>query len=167
MTIAGVAGFAPRDRYERRTWTLEDCAAVRVGRDPPPDGVELVLMWRGCVLQRAFRCPTCTGPLRRALYDPDGEGWRCRVCCRAEHASRFRDADPLARVATLRARLGAEADLAAPLPPRPRGMRRKVYARRVAKLIAAEARALRHVRAMHRGLTQYVERIERRASAGG
>src|SRR4051794_29198180 len=110
MLFSHVAGFAPPVRHERRTRTLEDLAVIRANRDAPPPEVELLLVRRGAVVERMFRCPTCEGPPRRALYDPDdGQGWQCRACCHAEHASRFEergDRDPLTRARTLRRRLG-------------------------------------------------------------
>jgi hypothetical protein len=148
--------------HERRTAAvvIEDCPAVHADRGPPPDGIELVLMRRGAVVQKFFRCGQCAaGPLRKALYDPDGAGLRCRKCARVDHASRNQIAnDPFAKVAALRRKIGAPPGFAEPLPTRPRGKRAgQVYDRLAMQILAGEARARRHLRVMLRGLERHVD----------
>jgi hypothetical protein len=92
--------------------------------------------------QTFFLCPGCSRKCRH-LYlrdDPtDGRRLACRQCSGLDYASRHVRRRGLHRVRDLRRRLGAPANILAPLPPRPLHWRRDYWARTVAELARAEA----------------------------
>lgn len=87
-----------------------------------------------------FRCPSCGG--RAAiLYGPR---FACRKCKHVAYPSqrespRYR---PLQRAQKIRMRLGGDANITLPFPPRPKGMHRVTYWEWQAKAAAHEQRAL-------------------------
>jgi hypothetical protein len=97
----------------------------------------------------------------RHLYLKAGH-WACRRCHHLDYASRHEFWSPALRQAMkLRQRLGADPQIGAPLPPRPRRYpQRGLYDKLLARLIAAEAAALAALGAMN------VAADERRKGAG-
>lgn len=87
-----------------------------------------------------FRCPSCGG--RAAiLYGPR---FACRKCKHVAYPSqrespRYR---PLQRAQKIRMRLGGDANITLPFPPRPKGMHRNTYRCWEAKAHAYEQQAL-------------------------
>jgi len=127
--------------------------SARDGRQHVADRIRLA--WTACHFggrRPWFRCPTCWR--RCALLYGTGRagvfGWRCRTCSRLRHAStRENDLDrAMRRVRWIRRnvfRLPADHDaVRRPLdfrgwdPPRPVGMHRTTYRRRLAELRDAE-----------------------------
>jgi hypothetical protein len=91
--------------------------------------------------QPYFRCPHCQRRVRH-LYRALG-GHTCRRCIgptiRAAQTL-DRRTRPHREACRIRLILNAEAKIGAPIPPRPKGMRRARYARLVDRLIKAEGR---------------------------
>src|SRR4051812_17879778 len=100
--LAGVVPGIPLHwiAYKRR-WsgvTVEGCEAVlRVTDATLPDGIERAAAKRGAHVHRFVVCPECSS-LRKALFDPDDRGFRCRRCAGVDHISRHQAAnDPLVK----------------------------------------------------------------------
>jgi hypothetical protein len=91
-----------------------------------------------------FVCPVCNRNVWD-LYIVD-QRFGCRRCCNLDYGSRHRfdaAALALARIRRLRAKLGADLDPYAPLPPPPRlPHSRRVYDRIVARIEAEEAKVV-------------------------
>src|SRR3954452_11283646 len=90
------------------------------------------ILWRPCPFggeRPFFACPGCGGATLRL----HGAGVRflCRTCCRLSYASqREREVDrALRRANRLRARLGGEPGISAPIPRRPKYMHARTYSR--------------------------------------
>lgn len=93
-------------------------------------------------------CPSC---VRRCawLYIGTGGAWACRSCSGLVYAStRERGLSrAVSRASKVRARLGGLSGIVWPFPARPRGMRRRTYARWRARGLVLEDRALGAVEA--------------------
>lgn len=118
-----------------------------------PEDVEVVVAGHR---RRYLVCPVCSR-LVWAVYDRDGdEAWRCRLCLKGPaYRSQF-GREPSAIASELRAALGADRALTAPLPPRPRD--RKAAARYdaiVSEIVLQETAVLRQLERTIAGLEKY------------
>ena len=94
-----------------------------------------------------FGCPgvvngiACGRPVAK-LYGP-GRYFVCRHCYRLAYASQSEDAQrrSMRRASKTRQRLGGNAGIASPLPPKPKGMWRRTYERLREQALDAEERA--------------------------
>lgn len=119
----------------------------RLGSEEPDD--------ERCCL---FECPKGCGHLVLHIYlPPDGEPG-CRHCCELDYASRRlnRDIPEAARVAKLRAKLGAEPTPFSQLPPRKRWARRAPYLRALRAIAEQESKLAPR-------MTDFADDLERRA----
>jgi hypothetical protein len=85
-----------------------------------------------------FLCPGCGR--RCAVLHWQGRAG-CRRCARLAYRSQSESPSDraLRRARAIRRSLGGSGDLSESLPPRPKGMRRRTYIRRLEQLVAAEA----------------------------
>jgi len=101
--------------------------------------------------QALFLCPACSRKCRH-LYlrdDPrDGRRLACRQCSGLDYASRHVRRRGLHRVRDLRRRLGAPVNVLAPLPQRPRHVRRDYWRKSIARIVAAETLVARELHDM-------------------
>jgi hypothetical protein len=88
-----------------------------------------------------FICPACRRRVAK-LHGPD-RYFRCRRCCRLAHASQSENARDraLRRATKVRQRLGGEPSMAAPFPPKPKGMWPRTYECLRERAFEAETRA--------------------------
>jgi len=129
--------FTPRPRE----------ATVRVIVNGKPEVLDVVFEDRnfGGRGQPYFLCGTCARKCQHLylyLRDDlrDGRRLTCRRCAGPlTYASQHTRRRAINRARNLRRRLGAPANILAPLPPRPRYVRRDYWTRAVRKLAAAEA----------------------------
>jgi hypothetical protein len=89
-----------------------------------------------------FICPgngIACGRRVAKLYGP-GRYFLCRHCCRLAHASQGEGAGErmLRRAKKIRQRLGGDPGMAAPFPPKPRGMWQRTYERLCEQVFEAE-----------------------------
>ena len=118
------------------------------------DGQPIRLVWHRMLPARVFICPSCGRESYRLHRVNDA--WACRRCHRLDYACRHRGRTipGLARIRSLRRRIGASSVLFSPLPAKP--LQARKHWRLAREIRQLEARLIDH------GRSDVAEVLERR-----